>query len=122
MRDATRIYELIVLAAWADGRVQPEEALAVRQIVAQDQALGQVANKAEITRAAKARIVEKGLDAALREAAGAIEEGDRELAFRACAVVLNADGQLAGEDAEVLATLQELFGLSGEDVKRLMRR
>ncbi len=121
MRDAQRIYELMVLTAWADGKVQAEEALAVHRTVAADPAFAQVGNKSEISRAIQKRISEKGLEASLREAASAIVEADRELAFRCCARVLSADGDLAVEDAQVLATLQELFGLSGEAVKRLMR-
>jgi tellurite resistance protein len=121
MRDARRIYELMVLIAWADGRVQPEEALEVHHIVASDPAFAQLGNKGEIARGIRARIEEKGLDASLREAAAAISDDDRELAFRFCAKVLNADGRLAGEEADVLATLQELFGLSGDEVKVLLR-
>jgi uncharacterized tellurite resistance protein B-like protein len=121
MRNARQIYELMVLTAWADGRVQPEEALAVHRIVAGDAAFAQLANKGEISRAVKARIDEQGLESALRETASAIPEDDRELAFRYCARVLNADGEMVAEDAEVLGSLQELFGLSGEVVKRLMR-
>jgi hydroxyethylthiazole kinase-like sugar kinase family protein len=121
MQDARRIYELMVLTAWADGKVQAEEALAVHRIVAADPAFAQVGNKSEISRAIQKRISEKGLDASLREAASAIAEADRELAFRCCARVLSADGDLAVEDAQVLDTLQELFSLSGEAVKRLMR-
>jgi uncharacterized tellurite resistance protein B-like protein len=121
MQDARRIYELMVLTAWADGKVQAEEALAVHRIAAADPAFAQVGNKSEISRAIQKRISEKGLDASLREAASAIAEADRELAFRCCARVLSADGDLAVEDAQVLDTLQELFSLSGEAVKRLMR-
>jgi len=90
-------------------------------IVSADPAFAQIGNKSEISRAIQKRISAKGLDASLREAAGAIVEADRELAFRCCARVLSADGDLAVEDAEVLDTLQELFGLSGEAVQRLMR-
>ena len=82
MQDARRIYELMVLTAWADGKVQAEEALAVHRIVAADPAFAQVGNKSEISRAIQKRISEKGLDASLREAASAIAEADRELAFR----------------------------------------
>jgi hypothetical protein len=121
MRDAQRIYELMVLTAWADGKVQAEEALAVHRIVAADPSFAQVGNKSEISRAMQKRISEKGLDALLREAASAIAEEDRELAFRCCARVLGADGDLAIEDAQVLDTLQEVFALSGDAVKRLMR-
>ncbi len=65
MRDAQRIYELMVLTAWADGKVQAEEALAVHRIVVADPAFAQVGNKSEISRAIQKRISENGLDASL---------------------------------------------------------
>jgi hypothetical protein len=116
-----RIYELIVLTAWADGKVAAAEALAVHEIVARVPALRDIGSKSELSKGVKARIDAQGLDAALREAAAAIvEREDRELAFRCCARVLDADGGLGAEDADALATLQELFAFSGDDVKRLM--
>jgi tellurite resistance protein len=121
MRDARRIYELMVLTAWADGRVQADEALAVHQMVAADPGFAQLGNKSEISRAIKARIDEKGLEVALRETAGAIGKADQELAFRCCARVLDADGEIAAEEADVLGTLQEVFGLSADTVRRLMQ-
>ena len=121
MTDARRIYELMVLTAWADGKVQPGEALAVQQIVGAEPALAKLADRGKLAREIRARIDRQGLAASLREAAEPlVDRADRELAFRCCARVLHADGELGAEDAEALATLQELFGLSGEDVKRLL--
>ena len=121
MTDARRIYELMVLTAWADGKVQPGEALAVQQIVGAEPALAKLEDRGQLAREIRARIDRQGLAASLREAAAPlVDRADRELAFRCCARVLHADGELGAEDAEALATLQELFGLSGEDVKRLL--
>jgi tellurite resistance protein len=118
---AKRIYELMVLIAWADGKVAAAEALAVHEIVAHLPEFKDIGSKSELSKGVKARIDEKGMETALREAAAAIvDRGDRELAFRCCAKVVDADGDLGAEDADALATLQELFALSGEDVKRLM--
>ncbi len=121
MRDPLPIYELLVVSAWADGIVKPEEVLAVQRIVAADEALSRIGNRSEIARAVKDRITAKGIDAVLREIAPAIAPEDRELAFRLCAKVVNADGEMAGEDADVLGTLQELFGLPAAAVTRLIR-
>ena len=117
LEQARRIVELMVLTAWADGKVEPNEALTVREIVA---GFPDIGNKSELSRAVKKRIDEKGFEEALRETAAAVaDRADRELAFRCCARVLNA-GEMDTEDLEALAALQELFALSGEDVKRLM--
>jgi uncharacterized tellurite resistance protein B-like protein len=119
---ARRIYELMVLTAWADGHVEAAEALAVHEMVAEHAAFKEIGSKSEISRGVKALIDAKGLDAALLEIAGGLTlREDRELAFRCCARVLESDGEVAAEEAEALADLQEAFGFSGEDVKRLMK-
>ncbi|HYS10501.1 MAG TPA: TerB family tellurite resistance protein [Myxococcales bacterium] len=121
MRDARPIYELMVVSVWADGKVQPGEVLAVQRIVSADPAFARLGNRSAIAREVRERVAAKGADAALREAAAAVAPEDREAAFRLCARVVGADGEMAGEDAEVLGTLQEIFGLSGDDVVRLIR-
>jgi uncharacterized tellurite resistance protein B-like protein len=119
---ARRVYELMVLIAWADGRVEAAEALAVHEVVVANPAFKDIGSKSEISRSVKARIDARGLEAALREtASGLLAREDRELAFRCCAKVLDADGDVAAEEAEALGGLQELFGFSGDDVKRLMQ-
>lgn len=118
---ARRIYELMVLTAWADGRVEAAEALAVHEVVISNPVFKEIGSKSELSKSVKARIDAQGLDAAVREtAAGLTSRADQEFAFRCCAKVLDADGEVAAEEAEALADLQEIFGLSGEDVKRLM--
>ena len=121
MRDARPIYELMVLAVWADGKVQPDEVLAVQRIVSADPEFARLGNRTTLVREVRERIARQGLDSTLRAAAAAIAPEDRELAFRLCARIVNADGEMGGEDAEVLGSLQELFELSGEAVKRLIR-
>ena len=122
MADAKRIYELMVLTAWTDGKVGPAEALAVHKIVVEN-GFGELAAGGELAKQIKARIDEKGVEACVRETAqGLTERADRELAFRSCVRVLDADGELGMEEAEVLNTLQEIFAFSGDDVKRLMAK
>ena len=121
MSSAPRIYQLMVLTAWADGKVQPGEALAVQKIAATEPGLAGLGNRGELARATRESINRQGVEAAIREAASAIaDRADRELAFRCCARVLHADGDLAAEDAEALATLQEVFDFSSADVQRLL--
>lgn len=119
MADPQRIYELMILTAWADGKVEPAEALAIHDLAASH--LGAMGNRSEIARTVKERVERQGIDAALREIASAVtDRADQELAFRCCARVLGADGEMPAEEVEVLATLQELFALSPADVKRLL--
>jgi tellurite resistance protein len=121
VEQAKHIYQLMVLTAWVDGSVDASEALAVHEIVAALPAFKDIGSKTELSKAVKARIDEKGADAALRETAVLLtDRADRELAFRCCAKVLDSDGEMGMEEVEALATLQELFGFSGEDVTRLM--
>ncbi|HTO96047.1 MAG TPA: TerB family tellurite resistance protein [Myxococcales bacterium] len=121
MTAASRIYQLMVLTAFADGKVQPGEALAVQRIAASEPALAALGNRGELARGIRESIEKKGVEACIREAAAGLgQRPDQELAFRCCARVLHADGELAAEDAEALATLQETFGFSGADVQRLL--
>src|SRR5439155_642189 len=118
---AKNIYRLMVLTAWVDGKVEASEALAVHEIVTASAIFKDIGSKSELSKAIKTSIDEKGIDTTLRETAAALKDrGDRELAFRYCARVLDADGEMGAEEADALATLQDLFALSGEDVKRLM--
>ena len=118
---ANSIYQLMVLTAWADGKVEASEALAVHEIVGSSPIFKDIGSKSDLSKAIKARIDQQGIDAALRETAAVLKDRtDQELAFRFCAQVLDADGEMGAEEAEALGTLQEVFALSGEDVKRLM--
>ena len=118
---AQRIYQLMVLTAWADGKVEASEALVVHEVVSSIAELKEVPKKGELSKGVKARIEAVGLDAALRElAAGLADTAHKELAFRSCAQVLEADGDVDQAEAEVLGTLQELFSLGPADVKRLL--
>jgi tellurite resistance protein len=121
MNDAQRIYELMILTAWADGKIEPAEVLAIQRLVAAQPAFAAIAGRGEITRTIKEKIDRVGLEAVVRETASAIAaRDDQEIAFRCCAHVLGADGELQGEEADVLGTLQELFSFSTADVKRLL--
>ena len=118
---AKRIYELMVLVAWADGTVEASEALAVHEAVTSRPELADLGKKSEISRGAKALLDEFGLDGALRKVGAQLADApSKELAFLCCARVLEADGEMSGAEAGALGTLQEVFGLSPADVKRLL--
>ena len=121
MDQARRIVELMVLTAWADGRVEGVEALAIHKLTLAFPQLRDVGPTGEISRIAKNRLERIGIAEAVREVAAGITDAKyREIAFQCCAKVSGADGLFVPEENEVLTELQELFGYSTEDVKRLL--
>src|SRR5438309_1071421 len=120
---ARAIYELMMITAWADGRLDMSETLVAEAVVAEVPEIMAVSNKTEIAARAKQHLQDSGLEKALREAAAGLGEAwHRELAFVCCARVLEADGVIAQEEFLVLSQLKRLFGLRTEDVARLLRR
>ena len=121
LEQARRIVELMVLTAWADGRVEGSEALAIHKLVTAIPELRPIGPTGEISRASKARLVEIGLMQAVKEAAQGITDPKyRELDFQCCARVSGADGDFVLEEAEVLTEIQTVFGFTANDVKRLL--
>jgi tellurite resistance protein len=118
---ARRIVELMVLTAWADGRVEGSEALAIHKLTVAVPELREVGPTGGISARAKARLERIGMDAALREAAAGITNRRyQEIAFQCCAKVSAADGLFVPEESAVLRELQQIFGFSDEDVKSLL--
>ena len=118
---ARRILELMFLTAWADGRFEGSEALAIHKLAATVPQLRGVGATNEIDLAAKRNLRAKGLEAAVREAAAGIRDAiHRELAFQACAKVSGADGTFNAAEAQVLTLLRSAWELTPEDVERLL--
>ncbi len=121
LEQSRRIVELMVLTAWADGRVEGVEALAIHKLTLAFPPLRDVGPTGEISRTAKERLQRVGIAEAVREAAsGIVDEKFRDIAFQCCAKVAGADGLFVPEENEVLTELQQLFGYSPDDVKRLL--
>jgi len=121
LEQARRIVELMVLTAWADGRVEGVEALAIHKLTLAFPQLRDVGPTGEISSVAKERLQRAGIAAAVREAAEAITDAKyREIAFQCCAKVSGADGIFMQEENAVLTELQKVFGYDNEDVKRLL--
>jgi tellurite resistance protein len=122
MESARRILELMFLTAWADGKFEGSEALAIHRLTAHERLLreaGQAA--ADVDRDVKERLADAGLEACVREAAaGVTHPAQRELAFRCCAKVSGADGVFGEQESAVLRILRETWGFSPEDVQRLL--
>jgi|SRR5438105_5450256 len=121
MESARRILELMFLTAWADGKLEGSEALAIHKLVAHEPLLREAGQTADVDRVTKRQMAERGLEACVREAAAAITHPvQRELAFRSCAKVSGADGAFVEQEGTVLRLLREAWDLSPEDVQRLL--
>jgi len=122
LAQARSLYELMMLTAWADGRLEASETLVADALRSELPELHKVRDHAALADSAKARLQKLGLKRALTEVAAPLRDpADRELAFVCCARVLEADGIIAKEEFQVLAALKALFGFGSEDVARLLR-
>ena len=120
---ARAVYELMMITAWSDGRLEMAETLVAEAVTAEVPEMLAVPDKREISLRARKALGELGLSGALKQAAAALGEAwHRELAFVCCARVLEADGIIAQEEFQVLIELRMLFGLKPEDVQRLLNR
>jgi len=120
MEQGRRILELMFLTAWADGRFEGSEALAIHKLAAHLPQLREAVT-GNIDVAVRRKLSEQGLEACVREAATAIvDPAQRELAFQCCAKVSGADGLFAKQEGEVLRLLRETWNLSREDAERLL--
>jgi tellurite resistance protein len=120
---ARRIYELMMLTAWADGCLEASEALVAEAVQGDVPELRQLPGRGALADRAKKRLDQLGLERALAEtAAGLADAEHRELAFVCCARILEADGIIAQEEFKLLSQLKTLFGLSAPDVARLLQR
>ena len=109
------------LTAWADGRFEGSEALAIHRLTTHEPLLREAGHAADVDRLVKQRLAESGLEACVREAAAAITHpAHRELAFRSCAKVSGADGTFAPGEGKVLRVLRETWNLSPDEVERLL--
>jgi tellurite resistance protein len=121
MEQARRILELMFLTAWADGRFEGSEALAIHKLAAHLPQLREVGATGGIDVAARRKLAEQGLETCVREAAGFITDPvQRALAFQCCAKVSGADGLFAKQEGEVLSLLRDAWKLSPQDVERLL--
>jgi hypothetical protein len=121
VESARRILELMFLTAWADGKFEGSEALAIHRLTAQEPLLREAGQAADVDRIVKEQMAERGLEACVRDAGAAITHpAQRELAFRSCAKVSGADGAFVDQEGKVLRILREVWNLSSGDVERLL--
>jgi hypothetical protein len=120
---ARSIHGLLVLTAWADGRIVAPEVLVEHAVMAEVPELAALYDKRGLADAAKRALDELGLDAAVAQIAEPLRtREDQELAFVCCVRMLEADGVIAPEEFRVLRILRRLWGFSVHDVNRMMSR
>lgn len=119
--EAEHVIALMVLASWADGKVVGSEVLAIQRLAAANPLLAHLRTISEIADDTRARLQEKGMDACLAEACGALRDREyRELAFQCCAKVMGADRAFPAEEESVLRKLQDLLGFDVAKAERLL--
>jgi tellurite resistance protein len=120
--DQTRkVFQAAVLTALADGKPDLTEMKVLGDLIAVHPAFSTISDAQSLLVETWSQLRSDGMEACLRRIAdGLLDRDQRELAFSLCARVMTADGSTAGEEAMVLGELQELFGFSPEDVKRLL--
>jgi len=122
-QQARAVYELMMITAWADGRLEMTETLVTEAVIAEVPELLKLPDKDQISTRAREQLRRLGLRPALEAAAASLGEAwHRELAFTCCARVLEADGIIAQEEFSVLVELRKIFGLRSEDVTRLLKK
>jgi tellurite resistance protein len=120
---ARSIYGLLVLTAWADGLIHPNEILVEHAILGEVPELGALDDMRAIAGDAKSALDAEGLDAAVATMAAPLTaREDQELAFGCCVRVLEADGIIAPEEFRVMRILRRLWAFSEDDVNRLISR
>ncbi|HWE25848.1 MAG TPA: TerB family tellurite resistance protein [Myxococcales bacterium] len=120
---ARSIYGLLVLTAWADGLIHPNEILVEHAILDELPELKALEEKHVIARDAKTTLDARGLDAAVAQMAAPLtEREDQELAFGCCVRILEADGIIAPEEFRVMRILRRLWAFTQDDVNRLISR
>lgn len=121
LQQAKHVLQAVILTVLADGDPEGAEAKAVASIRADVPEIAALPEIGEIGRELHARFRHIGMEATARAISGGLHDRHyRELAFRLCAKVMQADGETELGEAEVLGLFQELFSLTPDDVKRLI--
>ena len=121
LQQAKHVLQAVILTVIADGDPEGAEAAAIASIRTDVPEIASLPAIGEIGRELHARYRHIGMEATARAIAGGLHDRHyRELAFRLCAKVMQADGETELGEAEVLGLFQELFSFSADDVKRLI--
>ena len=115
------IFQAVVLICIADGVVADEERKFLQELRAKHPLFSSLQDPKGLAADIQEKMREHGVDSCLEEIANVVQDRDyRELCFRLCAEMMEADEDAGGEEADALGTLQMLFGFTAADVKRLL--
>lgn len=118
---AKKIFQAVVLICIADGKIAETEKQFLHELREKHPLFASLQDPTGLAREIHEKMRAQGVDACLEEIANALPDRDyRELCFRLCAEMMEADADAGAEEADALGTLQMLFGLTPEDVKRLL--
>ncbi len=118
---AKRIFQAIILICIADGKIAEAEQKFLHELREKHPLFSSLQDPTAIAIEIRDKLKAEGIDACLQEIATIVIDRDyRELCFRLCAEMMEADADAGGEEADALGTLQELFGFNAADVKRLL--
>lgn len=121
VEQAEHVIELMVLAAWADGRVEGSEALAVQRLAAKEPLLHGHGPVGDVSKVTHQRLVREGMEQCLLASVRGLKDKPyRELGFQCAAKVIGADTRFAVEEDQMLRRLQTMFGFQPADVERLL--
>lgn len=120
---ARYLIEVMVLAVSADGAVEDAEIDELQGRIRRLPRLGRLSDDqvdAWIRQGAEAIELE-GFGTRLEKIAAAITlPGERAEMIRAAAWIVTADGKLAPEEVDVIQRMQQVFGISNEELERLL--
>jgi hypothetical protein len=118
---AKSIFQAIVLVSISDGSLDPGEIKFLKNLREKHPLFSSLQDPKALAKDIRDKLKSQGLEACLAEIATIVIDKDyRELCFRLCAEMMEADANAGGEEALALGTLQELFGFNAADVKRLL--
>ncbi len=121
VEQAEHVIELMVLAAWADGRVEGSEALAIQRLAARQPLLQGHGPVGDVSKVTHQRLVREGMEQCLLASVRGLKDKPyRELGFQCAAKVMGADNRFDVEEDQMLRRLQTMFGFQPADVERLL--
>ena len=110
-----------MLICISDGKIADSEKQFLNELREKHPLFSALQNPQKLAEEIRAKLEVRGIDACLEEIAKTLPDKDyKELCFRLCAEMMEADADAGAEEADALGTLQMLFGFTGEDVKRLL--
>ena len=121
IEQAEHVIELMVLAAWADGKVEGSEALAVQRLASREPLLHGHGPVGDVSKITYQRLVREGMEQCLLASVRGLKDKPyRELGFQCAAKVMGADNRFDVEEDRMLSRLQTMFGFQPADVERLL--